>query len=183
VIPIILRPCDWLYTPLKDLLAVPRDGKPVTKWPDLDDAFVDVTKQVRRVIEELHSVSHGADLNKYVEMRLNADLDRALEVRSVKGQPHLEDSVEEIAEKIFKEALSYPVNKPYLVEKVYSRLDRGAWNMHDRGSRIMIGKAFKRLVEAQLPGGTQLEHGYQMKVRFLTKTAQNQALYQTERVG
>src|SRR5215472_12109303 len=41
VIPIILRPCDWQHSPLKDLQCLPRDGKPVTKWPDQDEAFAD----------------------------------------------------------------------------------------------------------------------------------------------
>jgi len=32
VIPIILRPVDWNRTPIGKLLALPRDGKPVTSW-------------------------------------------------------------------------------------------------------------------------------------------------------
>ena len=32
VIPVILRPCDWEHAPFGSLVAVPRDGKPVTKW-------------------------------------------------------------------------------------------------------------------------------------------------------
>ena len=34
VVPIILRPCDWQHSPLKDFQCLPRDGKPVTQWPD-----------------------------------------------------------------------------------------------------------------------------------------------------
>lgn len=47
VIPVILRPCDWKSSPLADVVAVPRDGKPVTKWPDRDEAFLDVVQQIR----------------------------------------------------------------------------------------------------------------------------------------
>jgi hypothetical protein len=50
VIPVILRPCDWNDTPFGKLLAVPRDGKPVTKWPDLDDAFLDVVQQIKKAL-------------------------------------------------------------------------------------------------------------------------------------
>lgn len=50
VIPVILRPCDWLDAPFGKLLAVPRDGKPVTKWPDLDDAFLDVVQQIKEAL-------------------------------------------------------------------------------------------------------------------------------------
>jgi hypothetical protein len=47
VIPVILRPCDWHGTPFGKLLAVPTDGKPVTQWPDRDQAFLEVAKSVR----------------------------------------------------------------------------------------------------------------------------------------
>jgi hypothetical protein len=47
VIPVILRPSDWHGTPFGKLLATPTDGKPVTKWPDTDDAFLDVAKAIR----------------------------------------------------------------------------------------------------------------------------------------
>ncbi len=52
VIPVILRPCDWQNgTPFSGLMAVPKDGKPVIKWPNLDDAFLDIVKAVRRAID------------------------------------------------------------------------------------------------------------------------------------
>lgn len=53
VIPVILRPCDWSHAPFADLLAVPRDGKPVTKWQNKDEAFLDIAKSIRKVIEEI----------------------------------------------------------------------------------------------------------------------------------
>lgn len=50
VIPIILRPCDWHDTPFGRLLAAPTDGKPITQWPDLDSAFLDVTQAIKRAL-------------------------------------------------------------------------------------------------------------------------------------
>jgi len=47
VIPIILRPCDWHTAPFGKLLASPTDGRPVTKWTDPDDAFLDIAKAIR----------------------------------------------------------------------------------------------------------------------------------------
>jgi TIR domain len=49
VIPVILRPCDWHAAPFGKLLASPTDGRPVSKWPDLDEAFLDVVKAIRAV--------------------------------------------------------------------------------------------------------------------------------------
>jgi TIR domain len=51
VIPVILRSCDWTRAPFGKLLAAPRDGKPVNSWPDRDEAFTDVAKRVRAVVE------------------------------------------------------------------------------------------------------------------------------------
>jgi TIR domain len=53
IIPIILRPVDWVGTPIGRLLAVPRDAKPVTTWHRRDDALLDVATSVRRAAGEM----------------------------------------------------------------------------------------------------------------------------------
>lgn len=47
VIPVILRACEWHHAPFGKLMAVPRDGKPIKQWADIDDAFLQVAKAVR----------------------------------------------------------------------------------------------------------------------------------------
>ena len=54
VIPIILRPSDWKGAPFAELQAVPRDGRPVMKWPNRDEAFLDVTRGIREAVQSLH---------------------------------------------------------------------------------------------------------------------------------
>jgi hypothetical protein len=51
VIPVIVRPCDWHKLPFGTLKAVPRDGKPITTWPNFDEAYADITREVRAVVE------------------------------------------------------------------------------------------------------------------------------------
>lgn len=53
VIPVILHPCDWHGTPFGKLLAAPTDGKPVSKFPNLHDAFLDITLAIRAVAEKI----------------------------------------------------------------------------------------------------------------------------------
>jgi hypothetical protein len=56
VIPIILRHVDhWQAAPFGTLQAVPTDGRPVTDWPDRDQAFADVAGHIRRAVEELQN--------------------------------------------------------------------------------------------------------------------------------
>jgi len=52
IIPVILRPVDWHSTPLSALLALPKDGKPVTTWHRRDEALLDVARGVRRAVED-----------------------------------------------------------------------------------------------------------------------------------
>lgn len=47
VIPVILRPSDWHPAPFGKLNATPPDGKPVTQWANIDEAFLHVAKAVR----------------------------------------------------------------------------------------------------------------------------------------
>ena len=68
VIPIIMRPVDWQPAPFGKLQALPKDGRPVTSWPNLDEAFLDISRGIRSVAEELaqnprtsrHCVSTGS---------------------------------------------------------------------------------------------------------------------------
>ena len=47
VIPVILRACDWHGAPFGKLMAVLSDGRPITQWPDRDQAMLEVAKAVR----------------------------------------------------------------------------------------------------------------------------------------
>jgi TIR domain. len=53
VIPVILRPSDWHSLPFGKLQALPKDGKPISKYPDLHDAFLEITLGIRAVAKEI----------------------------------------------------------------------------------------------------------------------------------
>jgi tetratricopeptide (TPR) repeat protein len=53
VIPILLRPTAWKGAPFAKLQALPSEGKAVTSWANLDEAFVDITEGIQKVVEEL----------------------------------------------------------------------------------------------------------------------------------
>lgn len=57
VIPVILRACDWHHAPFGRLNAVPRDGKPITQWADIDEAFLQVAKAVREAAARLNKAA------------------------------------------------------------------------------------------------------------------------------
>ncbi|MBB3833230.1 toll/interleukin-1 receptor domain-containing protein [Xanthomonas campestris pv. raphani] len=53
VIPVILRACAWHDAPFGKLLATPRDGKPVTQWPDRDEALLQVATAIKEAAARL----------------------------------------------------------------------------------------------------------------------------------
>lgn len=55
VIPIIVKHCDWQDAPFSKLQVLPKDAKPVTKWDDQDEAFLNVVQGIRRAVESLQA--------------------------------------------------------------------------------------------------------------------------------
>ena len=58
VIPIIVEPCDWTSSPLGKFKALPCDGKPISEWSNQNRAYLDVVRELRRILEtRMDSVS------------------------------------------------------------------------------------------------------------------------------
>ncbi len=53
VIPIILRPVDWKGAIFDRLEVLPTNKRPVTSWTHRDEAFFNVAKGIRNIVEEL----------------------------------------------------------------------------------------------------------------------------------
>src|SRR5215472_15659503 len=52
VLPVLLRPCDIDGPPFHQLDFLPENREALTRWPDLDEAFQEVAKGIRKVVEE-----------------------------------------------------------------------------------------------------------------------------------
>jgi hypothetical protein len=50
VVPVILRSCDWQDSPLGKLLALPKDGRAINLWPDIDVAYLDVVRGLKSLL-------------------------------------------------------------------------------------------------------------------------------------
>ncbi len=53
IVPIILEPCDWMSSPLKQFKALPRDGMPVSTWTNQNTALLDVVTELRRLVQSI----------------------------------------------------------------------------------------------------------------------------------
>jgi internalin A len=55
VVPIILSACDWDGAPFEHLQALPKNATPVESWPNRNEAWHDVAKGIRKVVEDLRA--------------------------------------------------------------------------------------------------------------------------------
>jgi hypothetical protein len=55
VIPVLLRPCDTGNADFMKLQGLPKDFKPVTTWPNQDEAFTDIAKGIRAAATKIRT--------------------------------------------------------------------------------------------------------------------------------
>lgn len=52
IIPVIVEPCDWHNTPFSELKALPKDGKAVSDWGNVNTAFLNVITGIRNLLKD-----------------------------------------------------------------------------------------------------------------------------------
>ncbi len=63
VIPVILRNCEWQDMPYARLQALPVNGLPVSKFADKDEAYTQIAREIRRVVESLVAKLNSSKIN------------------------------------------------------------------------------------------------------------------------
>lgn len=53
VIPIILRAVDWRDAPFGNIISLPKDARPITNWPNRDEAFLNVAQSIEEAVRTL----------------------------------------------------------------------------------------------------------------------------------
>jgi hypothetical protein len=88
VIPIILRPCHWTGLPFGKLQAATRDGKPVEKYPTLDDAFLEITKGIEAVAKRLSAQTYGSSRASSISSAISRNLGTSQAISQRPELPH-----------------------------------------------------------------------------------------------
>ncbi|MEH2217536.1 MULTISPECIES: toll/interleukin-1 receptor domain-containing protein [unclassified Nostoc] len=131
IIPVILRPCDWRSAPFGKLLVMPTDGKPITKFPDKDDAFLEVVNAVKGTITRLQlrqdstppSISYGSAVKPQI---LDIPRSSNLRIRKTFLDRERDQFVEELFEYIanfFENSLAELSNRNPEVGTNFKRID------------------------------------------------------------
>jgi hypothetical protein len=50
---VAVRPCDWKAATAAGFKLLPTDGKPVSRWRSQDQALLDVTQGIRKVVQAI----------------------------------------------------------------------------------------------------------------------------------
>lgn len=145
VIPVILHPCDWHSAPFGHLRATPTDGKPVSMYANLHEAFAIIAKDVRDAANLIHvssaapktmmrddnagtQVVHGARSSNLRVKRKFDDHER---------DKFLEDSYEYIA-RYFDGSLEELSERNSHIKTRFKRLDATSFaaSIYESGERV-----------------------------------------------
>ena len=147
LISVILRPCDWTHTDLAQYLVTPTDGKPVTQWPDRDEAFLDVTKSIRRAIEDIGAANAPKQTHDFIEMEAEVasaiELPRSSNLRLKKEFTQADkdkflESTFEYMDRFFQGSLSELEARNEGIETRYRKVDGNAFlaTIYRNGSKV-----------------------------------------------
>ena len=87
VIPIIVEPCDWTSS-LGKFKALPRDGKPISEWTNQNSAYLDVVKELRRILETRKGTVSGTEHTSHPE----GSIDRSPAAPSFSIRPDFDET-------------------------------------------------------------------------------------------
>lgn len=99
IIPVICEPCDWHNTPFKNLLALPKDGKPISEWANDNTAYMSINENLRKVAARNTELNINKSNTEFAVEKIG---------RNYKIQKEF-DSIQklEFVEKSFKEVVRY----------------------------------------------------------------------------
>ena len=68
IIPIVLEDCDWKNTPFQNFKALPKDGKPISTWANINTAFLNVIEEIRKVLKNNQDITSSNSSNHSKEV-------------------------------------------------------------------------------------------------------------------
>lgn len=154
VVPVILHPCDWHDLPFGKLLAAPTDGRPISKWPNMDEAFLNVVNSIKAALKELgqpiasNSVPARLDLQTAAGPTGSQDRIRSSNLRIKKTFSDLNrdnfrhDGFDYIA-KFFENSLQEVVSRNPDIDCRFKRVDPDRFTaaLYRAGKKICKGSA------------------------------------------
>lgn len=116
VIPVILDPCDWKTASFGKITATPSDGKPISTFKNIHEAFLDVTTAIRKVAEK-HKNTESLNPNSKILFLDEEERNKLFEHEKILDEFDEEKSKYVTQHKLLTDWLSK--NNKTLVERIF----------------------------------------------------------------
>ncbi|MCC4244844.1 toll/interleukin-1 receptor domain-containing protein [Stappia indica] len=190
VIPVILRACDWHPAPFGKLNAVPRDGKPVKQWTDIDEAFLQVAQAIRQVATRLGKAktpeAASSDTSTEVKLRSALTGPRSSNLRLAKSftqrdKDRFQENAFEFMALFFENSLAELASRNQSIEGVFRRVDANRFFATIYRGGKDIAKATVYLGGESFGRGINYVHGHTNSSSTINESlnvdADDQAIY------
>ncbi len=150
VIPILIRECDWRNTPFANLQFFPSNAKPITKFKNRDEAFMNVVSHIKSIIE--HRFQDSKDTRKQIkilESQLENGKEGVNEIEVIEAliesysRINRQDKVKEFTTKRDKLKFYYNVQNPISIDELLiegvSIFDEIRWNLQPN-INLLLGR-------------------------------------------
>jgi len=114
IIPIILRPTDWLDTLLGNFQALPKGGKPINNWGNQERAYLDIVSGLKKVISNLKS---QAKINPTSNEKTNPEIETINKLREKIIAKCSMNEIKGICFNMMIDSENYPNSKSGLVRE------------------------------------------------------------------
>jgi len=124
IVPIIIRPCDFQSLPISKFQALPKDAKPVSKWEDVDEAWLDIVISLKKVAEAINGgkieLKPKSNLN---EKSYNFDKNEEEQIKNKIAKGKIEEAIADLI-KITKARDNDLYNSAILLSSRYNSYKR-----------------------------------------------------------
>ena len=148
VIPVILRPCDWQSSNFGRLIAAPKDGRPITKWPNEDDAMLNVAEMIKACLPKITKTHLSSDERPKKEIVAepairSSNLRLSKQFTEKDKDTFLHDAFDYMR-KFFKNSLEELENRNEKIETTYREVDASRFwaTIYREGKKIAAGTYF-----------------------------------------
>lgn len=133
VIPVIVHPCDWKHSSFGGLRATPTDGQPISKFPNIHDAYLCIVEDIRRAAEKLGAPSSAptsftskGPIQPVASKPRSSNLRAKREFTDKERDDYLESSFEYIAN-YFENSLEELRSRNSQVDFRFNRIDKNSF--------------------------------------------------------
>ncbi len=92
IVPVIIRPCDLSSLTISKFQAVPKNAKPIVEWDNMDNGYLDVVLQLKRLINKIgkvknnnsskiekttESIEHTSEITEYITANIRKMINAA----------------------------------------------------------------------------------------------------------